>query len=99
MARMLVIGLDGATWTLLTPFMEQGLLPNLKRLLKQGAAGNLASTVPAHSGPAWTTFMTCVNPGKHGVFGFLHRTYGQTITLRPISSRDIQAPTIFQILS
>ncbi|MBI4355942.1 MAG: alkaline phosphatase family protein [Candidatus Omnitrophica bacterium] len=96
--RFLAIGLDGATWTILRPLMEQGLLPHLQRLVSEGASGELLSTVPAHSGPAWTTFMTGVNPGKHGVFGFTTRLFNGKVGSRPTSSRDIQAPTIFQLL-
>jgi len=97
--RVLVIGLDGATWVILKPLMDQGLLPNLKRLVERGAAGDLESTVPAHSGPAWTTFMTGVNPGKHGIFGFLKTGSDGEPTFRPVSSRDIRTPTIFHLLS
>lgn len=97
--RVLAIGLDGATWTVLKPLMDQGQLPNLKRLVEQGASGNLESTVPAHSAPAWTTFMTGVNPGKHGVYCFVKRVGGQEELLKLVSSVDIQAPTVFQLLS
>ena len=65
-----VLGLDGATLDLVESWAADGTLPNLARLLRQGAYGRLASTTPAATFPSWTTFMTGVNPGRHGVFDF-----------------------------
>jgi predicted AlkP superfamily phosphohydrolase/phosphomutase len=67
----MVIGLDGATWDLLRPRMDDGRLPNLKRLADAGAAGNLTSVYTPETPTAWSTFMTGFNPGKHGVFDFM----------------------------
>ncbi|HZW04286.1 MAG TPA: alkaline phosphatase family protein, partial [Anaerolineaceae bacterium] len=66
--RVFVIGLDGATYDLIRPWVEQGKLPTFARLLAQGAAGQLRSTIPPMTGPAWTSFMTGKNPGKHGLY-------------------------------
>lgn len=68
--RLLVIGLDGATWTIARPLMEAGRMPNLARLVTAGTAGPLASTVPPISAAAWVTFLTGQNPGRHGVYQF-----------------------------
>lgn len=68
--RVLVIGLDGATWTIARPLIDAGRMPNLARLLAQGTAGPLASTVPPISAAAWVTFLTGQNPGRHGVYQF-----------------------------
>ena len=56
--RALVIGLDGATFDLLVPMVEQGWLPNLGRAMEQGAASALRSTVPPLTAPAWSSFQT-----------------------------------------
>jgi predicted AlkP superfamily phosphohydrolase/phosphomutase len=72
--KLLVIGLDGATFDLLDPLMDQGRLPNLRRLRDQGVWGRLSSTVPPVSVPAWPTFATGRNPGKTGMYDFLVRT-------------------------
>ena len=66
--RVFVIGLDGATFDLLDPWIEDGRLPNLKKLMEKSAYGRLESTIPPISPPAWTSFMTGVNPGKHGIY-------------------------------
>ena len=71
--RLLVVGLDGATFDVMRPLLVQGRLPNLKRLIAEGASGELRSVIPPVSAPAWSTFMTGVNPGKHGIFQW--RTY------------------------
>lgn len=74
--RGLVVGLDGATFDLLRPMMAHGWLPHLQGTVQRGAAGVLRSTVPPLTAPAWGTFLTGVNPGKHGVFSFQRRALG-----------------------
>ena len=68
--RLLVIGIDGATYTLLDPMIARGLLPNLAALIRRGFRANLRSTIPPNSAAAWATFMTGKNPGRHGVLRF-----------------------------
>ena len=69
--RVFVIGLDGATFDLLEPWMEEGRLPHLRRVMEGSTYGRLESTVPPISPPAWASFMTGVNPGKHGIYDFI----------------------------
>jgi predicted AlkP superfamily phosphohydrolase/phosphomutase len=69
--RIVVIGLDGASWDILRPRMESAQMPNLKRFVQEGAAGDLISIYPPETPAAWPSFMTGKNPGKHGVFDFL----------------------------
>lgn len=71
--RLLVIGLDGATFDLLRPMAAQGWLPRIGRALEEGAHGVLRSTVPPLTAPAWTSFQTGLRPGSHGVFSFQRR--------------------------
>jgi len=68
---VLIIGLDGATWTNLRPWIEQGKLPHLGKLVAEGASGPLTTTIPPVSPSAWVSFATGCNPGKHGVFDFV----------------------------
>jgi len=74
--KVLVIGLDGATFDLLGPWIEAGELPNLQRLMRQGASGKLRSTLPPISASSWISFATGVNPGKHGVVDFVYPSTG-----------------------
>ena len=68
---VLVIGLDGATWKTLKPLLKQNKLPTLAKLIKTGNYGISESTLPPLTPSVWTSFLTGVNPGKHGIFGFL----------------------------
>ena len=70
--KALVIGLDGITLDLLGPWIEAGELPNLQRLMAQGAWGKLRSTLPPISSSSWSSFATGVNPGKHGLVDFVY---------------------------
>jgi predicted AlkP superfamily phosphohydrolase/phosphomutase len=73
---VLAIGLDGADWDLMNPLLEAGALPAIADLLEGGAHAILESTVPPVTFPAWTTFLTGVNPGRHGVLDFTRWTPG-----------------------
>jgi predicted AlkP superfamily phosphohydrolase/phosphomutase len=96
--RVLVIGLDGATWTNLVPLAERGEMPTLRRLMSEGAWGNLNSTIPALTPPAWTSLVTGTNPGKHGIYHFRHTPPGDYYQRRLNTSRDIHSPTLWQRL-
>lgn len=68
--RVILLGLDGATFRLLKPWAEDGTLPNFARLFQEGSWGELASTIPPTTPPAWAACMTGKNPGKHGIYDF-----------------------------
>jgi predicted AlkP superfamily phosphohydrolase/phosphomutase len=70
--RVMVIGLDGATFDLLRPWIEDGTMPTLQRLMDSGASGVLTTTLPPISSSAWVSFATGKNPGKHGLVDFVH---------------------------
>jgi predicted AlkP superfamily phosphohydrolase/phosphomutase len=72
-SKVLVIGLDGATFDIIDPLIRQGELPNLQHLIQRGVRGILESTIPPLSPVAWTSFMTGKNPGKHGILDFFGR--------------------------
>ncbi len=67
---ILLIGLDGGTWALLGPVLARGLMPSLAALRARSAWGELRSTQPPFTAPAWASFMTGLNPGGHGVLSF-----------------------------
>jgi len=74
--RVLVLGLDGAPWSLLDPWLDAGKLPNLAALIAGGVRGDLRSTVPYVTAPAWVSCVTGANPGKHGVQDFAMQRSG-----------------------
>jgi predicted AlkP superfamily phosphohydrolase/phosphomutase len=96
--ELMVIGIDSATFDLMGPWMEAGELPNLARLMKEGVHGVLTSTILPDSPPAWTSFMTGKNPGKHGVFGFFE-PLPNSYTVRHTNGGSRRAKTIWKILS
>jgi len=88
--KLLIIGLDGATLDIIEPLVKAGKLPTFASFMKEGAWGKLKSTVLPVSPPAWTSFMTGKNPGKHGVFGFFVNLSNQYKT-RLVTALDIKA--------
>jgi predicted AlkP superfamily phosphohydrolase/phosphomutase len=98
MTKVLMIGLDGVPLTLIQPWAESGDLPTFRTLMTQGTCAHLKSTIPHTSGPAWTSLMTGQNPGKTGVYDFLHRRSG-TYTFYPNDSQICAAPTLWRLLS
>ncbi|MGQ0669196.1 MAG: alkaline phosphatase family protein [Actinomycetota bacterium] len=70
MSRVLVVGWDGATWSVAAPLAEAGRLPALASLRTGGAEGILRSVPNMNSAPAWSTVATGLNPGRHGIFYF-----------------------------
>jgi predicted AlkP superfamily phosphohydrolase/phosphomutase len=68
--RFLVLGLDGATFDLLDPWMAAGELPFLRSLVDRGLRAPLASVLPAKTIPAWYSFATGLDPGHLGIYGF-----------------------------
>jgi predicted AlkP superfamily phosphohydrolase/phosphomutase len=95
--RVALVGLDGATFRVLDPLGERGVLPNLTALRERGAEAVLRSTIPAYTPPAWISMATGVNPGRHGIFGFLDSTPQEAP--RIAHSGLIDAPPMWRYLS
>ena len=73
--KLLVIGLDGASFNVLDPLIEKGYLPNIASLIAGGTRADLTTTFPPITAVAWSSFMTGKNPGKHGIFEFVRRDH------------------------
>ena len=95
--RVLVVGFDGATWELLVPYSKDGTMPKLAGLMEKSRWGNLRSTLPPVTAPAWASLATGKNPGKTGVFAF-YTPLDSIDSFRPISSLDVQADTLPEFL-
>jgi predicted AlkP superfamily phosphohydrolase/phosphomutase len=65
--RALVIGLDGMDPKYVARFSEEGLLPNMTRLIRRGAFGRLVSVPPAQTPANWTSIATRAWPGTHNI--------------------------------
>ncbi|MAF83754.1 MAG: nucleotide pyrophosphatase [Chromatiales bacterium] len=71
--RIVVIGLDGLDPGLAEQWIDEGYLPNLGRLAKNGGFERLRTTYPSISPVAWSSFMTGVDPSRHNIYDFLDR--------------------------
>ena len=72
--RVMVICLDGATFDIIKPMVDKGDLPHISALMRDGSHEKLLSTIPAETGPAFVTFMTGNNPGRHGITRFVSKS-------------------------
>ena len=96
--KVLVVGLDGATWDVILPFVREGNLPTFRKLLEEGSWGILKSTLPPVTVPAWPSFATGKNPAKFGIYNFLivdNKTGG----VRIVRSTDVKSKKIWDYLS
>ena len=84
--KTLLIGIDGATWSVITPMLKLGKLPTLNKIINSGVSGILKSRKPIISPAVWTTIMTGKLRVKHGVSGFYS------------TSGDIKCPRVWDIL-
>jgi predicted AlkP superfamily phosphohydrolase/phosphomutase len=94
--KLLVIGLDGATLDLIRPWAQAGHLPTLARLMAAGVWGELESTLPPVTSPAWPSFVTGKNPGRHGVFDFIRPRAG---SFDMVNASQIDGRMIWEYLS
>lgn len=74
---LLVVGLDGASFEVIEPLARAGRLPELSSWLRDGAHAPLPSCVPPMSFPAWSSFLTGLEPGEHGLFDFTQKLPGE----------------------
>ncbi|HHQ45396.1 MAG TPA: hypothetical protein ENN13_04585 [Candidatus Altiarchaeales archaeon] len=95
--KVLIIGLDGATWTTLEPWIEQGNMPYLKSLYDSGSHSSLMAPIPYVSPVSWPTFATGNNPGRHGIYGF--QQCADTDEPRIPLGDSIQSERVWQTLS
>jgi len=68
--KLILLGLDGATWDVLDPLIGEGIMPNLRKIVENGTSTKMSSTFPPITAPAWLSMATGKNPGKTGVTNF-----------------------------
>jgi hypothetical protein len=83
--RVVVLGLDGLEPTRVERLIAEGRLPHLQALAREGCYRRLGTTLPPLSPVAWSSFSTGVNPGKHGIFGFVERDKAYNLRLTSAS--------------
>jgi predicted AlkP superfamily phosphohydrolase/phosphomutase len=97
-SRLLVIGLDGATYDLLVPWAESGRMSNLARLMATSARAVVNSTRPYITPVAWTTFQTGCDPHEHGILDYRYLDHRRRRLLLNHAGR-IGRPTLFDSVS
>lgn len=93
-----VVGLDGAHWELLNPWIKEGYLPNLKRIQREGAWGDLQSCLPPVTSPNWKCYATGKNPGKLGVYWW-EIVDTDTEEIRSPTAEDFQSAELWDYLN
>ena len=98
MNKVLVIGLDGATFDLIDPWVKEGKLPNLARCLDKGTRAKLKSTPLSNSAQAWSSFITGKNPGKHGIYDFFE-TLSDSYKVRFLNASFRKGKSLWRLVS
>jgi predicted AlkP superfamily phosphohydrolase/phosphomutase len=93
-AKALVIGLDGFDLGVVEQ-LGAAQLPNIHSVMHRGVYSALQSVQPPATLPNWTTFLTGLDPARHGVFDFTTR---QGYRVRFTAGAVREAPTMFQRL-
>lgn len=97
-SRVCLIGLDGTPHSLLLRLIQEGIVPNIAEIARQGTLRSMTSVHPWVSSVAWTTLSTGVNPAKHNIFGFIDRVPNTHQVFIPLNTHR-GSPTIWERLS
>jgi len=96
--KIMVIGIDGAPYSFLKLHKDSGELPFIRSMIDDGSFIQTDSVIPTISSVAWASYMTGLNPGGHGIYGFVDRTSNPFEMYIP-TGNNLKAKTIWQILS
>lgn len=96
--RTILIGLDGATFSMLDQLMDDDIMPFLRAFTAEGARAELLSIVPPLTPPAWTSLVTGRSPGHHGIFDFFQKE-GDNHYVRFTTSKDVHSETIWSYVN
>ena len=94
--RVLLVGWEMAGWEMLNPLLDQGKLPNLKKLVDFGVSGGLSSPPPYFLASQWTTMATGKRAWQHQVCLTFQ---GSSNGVEPVRADSRFARTIWEILS
>ena len=97
--KVLILGLDGATWKILKPLINLKVLPNIRKIVNNGCTGTLESTIPPITSPAWPCIATGMNPSKLGVYSTFRRVAINDFKLKPVTSTVYKGKAFWDVLS
>lgn len=92
---VILMGVDGAEWTVIEALWKDGRLPNLHRLAGRGVTSHL-ETAYGKSPVIWTTIATGLRPEDHGIEAFFEEVNGERI---PVTSTTRRAPALWDMLT
>lgn len=96
--RLFILGIDGATFDLLDPWIKEGHLPHFARIAEKGVCQPLVTAIPPTSPVAWTSLVTGKNPGKHGITDWFRLPAGTYDNIL-LCGQDRQEPALWDLLS
>ena len=96
--KVLLVGWDAADWKIIQPLMAAGKMPNVERLVRNGAAGQIATLHPPLSPMLWTSIATGKRPFKHGIHGFTEPAPDGS-GVQPITNLSRKSKALWNILS
>jgi predicted AlkP superfamily phosphohydrolase/phosphomutase len=96
--KLFVLSLEGISHAFLRRHVDDGLLPNLGRLVSEGDLKEMETVQPPVSLVTWTSYMTGANPGRHGIYGFIDRRPG-SYDLFKLNGANVSLPSLWEVLS
>jgi predicted AlkP superfamily phosphohydrolase/phosphomutase/tetratricopeptide (TPR) repeat protein len=96
--KILLVGWDAADWKVIHPLMDAGKMPNVQRLVKSGASGQIATLHPPLSPMLWTSIATGKRPFKHGIHGFTEPAPDGS-GVRPVTNLSRTTKALWNILN
>lgn len=97
--QLVIVGLDGGTWSVLRDLGRRGVTPFLSQLAGSGSRAVLHSVLPPVTCPAWPVLATGLNPGRIGAFDFCSRRDPDTYDLYPVTSSAVRGRAFWDVLS
>ena len=96
--KIFILALDGLPYSLLNKLLDEGVLPNFKKLVNNHNLRSMKSVHPPISSVAWASFMTGKDPINHNIFGFIERE-PETMEVFVPTSVNLKSKTIWEYLS
>jgi hypothetical protein len=96
--KFLIVGIDSLDWDLVQELVARGRMPNMARLMEDGASGILRSIPPFHSPDIWTCIATGKSDEKHGITGYT--AGGDDVVGGPLATSNLRrAKALWNIFS
>jgi len=92
--KLILIGLDAVNLLLVKRFADEGVLPNMKRIMEEGTANRALPSIPPYTPTNWATIATGADPGTHGAGNWFVPLGGRAVST--FDSRAIGAETIWE---